>query len=134
MKLFKRRRKNFDEITEAETATPIGIHSLLVEIRDLFRMLWRAVKIIIAAAVVLIVVAFALQLQVSSRNEDIHQTKVTATEAKDAAREAKQAVEDAVRQSQGGDVDVAKLVAGLNAMTRVEEYICGGPCPTTEGN
>lgn len=135
-KAWRKNSRTFgDQILESETATPLGIQGLLVEIRNLFRSIWRAVKIVLIASLVLVIVSFALQLQVSARNTNIKQTQTSAEEARTAAREAKQAVEDAIAQSQqgNGDFDVAKLVAGLEAMGRVEQYVCGGPCPVDEG-
>ena len=114
--------------------TPTG--QKLLETQE---VLLRQTKIIIWVAVILFITA-ALSVfrafQLVDSVEELEDTTVNLTvetsEAREASVDARDSLEEAIAELEARrteNVPSAEIAAALQAVARIEQYLCGGPCP-----
>lgn len=91
---------------------------------------------IMGILVIIAILVVALAIQSARRDDAIDQLdtsvrnlQITTEEARDAAIQARTSLEEAIEQSQSGSgIDPAAVLEAFEAIHRIEEELCGGPC------
>lgn len=121
--------RKHSKLIEVDPDNPIETRTLLESNALLTERSWALLRWITFITVIMFVTMIVMVMLVSKRNKTIDDTKVSADDARVAAVEAHQAVDNAIKLSQSGvHVDPAKINAALEAVHRLELHICGGEC------
>lgn len=106
------------------TAVTLAVLELLLE------RMWAMMRVLAFLVFVQFIVMVALQFQVSARNGDIRAVGKAAARAEVASEGAKVALEAAIKSSQNPDA-LQAFLDSLERIKRIENRLCGGPCPST---
>lgn len=132
-KLLEQLNKKLADNTSVSSSVKIlGMLELLVE------RIYAIAKILLWAAVIQVVVVISLTVMVQRRNSSIDNIKHASEETKTAAKDAKVAANAAKIALDAATSPAATKSAqeAIEAIRRIEQSVCGGPCPaasTTPG-